>query len=323
MKVLVIKLGALGDVVMATSLLRAIQDHHPGADIHLLTAPAFAGLFDSWQGISVMAFPRKGAMYKTLGWVRRQHFDVIYDLQSSDRSGLFCALSGAKTRIGNHPRFPYTHHPQTKYTGQCHIFERMQEVLASAGIDHVAERPELPASNSDKALVQEWLSVHDLLEQRPVLMHAGASPTWPSKRWPFYEELALTLAKRGIRTLWIGAGDDAELNRQLADSVGMDATGAFSIPQLAELGRHSRCAVVNDSGPMHILSASSIPVFAFFGPTSHRRNHALGQAQNVLCAEVDCSPCSLGICPTDRGHQCMHEVGVNQVLDRLETQGLI
>ncbi len=318
MKILVIKLGALGDVVMATALLRAIQQHHCDDQIHLLTTPGFAPLFEAWDDIRLRTFPRKGASLKTLGWIRAEKFDRIYDLQSNDRSAVLCALSGARERVGNHPRYPYTHHPIDKYRGQCHIFARMNQLLASAGLAPAQQQPFLPASRMDQQVVQEWLKQHRLTDSRPVLMHAGASPNWPSKRWPGYQALAQKLADTNIPSIWLGAGEDGSLNRQFSQHVGVDATDSFSITQLAELGRRSRCAVVNDSGPMHILSASGIPVYAFFGPTSWKRNHALGQEKNVLCAAVFCSPCSLGHCPPDRAHQCMTELSVDYVYTRLE-----
>ena len=65
---------------------------------------------------------------------------------------------------------------------------------------------------------------------------------------------------------------------------GIDATAVFSVTQLAIIGSRARFALTNDSGPMHVLSASGIPVFALFGPSDWRRNHALGQAARVLAA---------------------------------------
>ena len=106
MSVLIVKLGALGDVVMATGVLRAIQDHHAGSPLTLLTADDYAGLFRNWTGLRVAAFPRRGwrSALAMLRFVRRGRFFRIYDLQSNDRTAVLCALSGAVERVGNHPR---------------------------------------------------------------------------------------------------------------------------------------------------------------------------------------------------------------------------
>ena len=77
---------------------------------------------------------------------------------------------------------------------------------------------------------------------------------------------------------------------------GIDA-GRLLGPRARELGRRARFAVTNDSGPMHVLSCAGIPLYAFFGPTSAARSHALGQRQRVLVHPVPCSPCWLPVCP--------------------------
>jgi len=322
---LIIKLGALGDVVMATALVRRLQDASPGVAFSLLTAPAFASLFEGWPDLEVEAVPRKGIgnMLRAVRWIRRQGFDRVYDLQSNDRSGLLVALSGIPERVGNHPRFPYTHHPATPYRGQVHIFERMNQVLASAGIPAAEPRPWLPASEAECGRVQAWLREQGLEGARLALMHAGASERWPSKCWPHFGMLAERLEAEGLSVVWLGAGQDAARNRELAQRGGVDATDAFGIRELAELGRHAAFAVTNDSGPMHVLSAAGISIYAFFGPTSWRRNHALGQAERVLTYPVDCSPCSLGVCPPERGHACLSGVTPEAVLERLSSDGLI
>ena len=91
-------------------------------------------------------------------------------------------------------------------------------------------------------------------------------------------------------------GSDRDLNRRLARNGGIDAAGAFTIVELAELGRSARFAVTNDSGPMHVLSAAGIPVFGLFGPSDWRRNHALGQANRVITPDntVSASVASTG-----------------------------
>lgn len=325
MKVLIIKLGALGDVIMATALVRQIQSHHNADELWLLTTPGFAPIFADWPGLQVIAFPRKGmgAMLRLLRWMRTQHFRRVYDLQANDRTGLLCALSGIPERVGNHPRYPYTIHPPQRWDQRSHIFERMNAVLVSARIAPAEARPWLPLSAPGRARVAEWLVRHDLRDGRFAVMHAGASPGWPSKCWPYYADLAEGLAARGVRTVWLGAGADASGNALLAARTGIDATGAFSIAELAELGRHARFAVTNDSGPMHALAASSIPVYAFFGPTDWRRNHALGQGGRVLRNDSPCAACTQRDRATRSDHTCLPGISAAEVLARLAADGLL
>jgi len=284
MKVLVIKLGALGDVIMSTALVRVLLEAHADDEFYVLTSPPYTELFAGWEGLSVTAFPRRGLrdVIACSAWLRRQGFERIYDLQSSDRSRVLCWLSGAREKIGNHNVYPYTHHPGDRYTGQCHIVERHQQLLAAVGIRAGEIRPWLPLPPQAGPRVEDWLAKHGAGEDRLVLMHAGASPGREEKRWPHFGELAQRLESQGRRVIWLGAAADAECNRVLAMKAGLDATSAFSIFELVALGRRSQLAVTNDSGPMHVLSCAGLPVYGLFGPSDWRRNHAIGQRDHVV-----------------------------------------
>jgi ADP-heptose:LPS heptosyltransferase len=315
MNILIIKLGALGDIVMATPLIEAIQRFHANDKVHLLTAAPFETIFRPWQGLHVTIHPRRGALNlaRTSRWIRRLKCARIYDLQGSDRSGLMCALSGARIRVGNHPRFPYTHHPGDAWTGQSHIFKRMITVLAAADVNEVASAPTIPASRQEQSMVEQWLATNSLIAGTFVLLHAGTSDSRPEKRWPYFKQLGRRLAAAGLQPIWIGAGQDGNLNRQLkAAAGGLDATDAFSVPALAEFARHARFAVTNDSGPMHVLSASRIPVFGLFGPSDWRRNHAIGQIDNVI-AGVECLPRYRG----EKTEDCLEQISCDMVWERL------
>jgi ADP-heptose:LPS heptosyltransferase len=319
MKVLIIKLGALGDVVMASGLIATIQRHHDADDVCLLTSAPFASLFEAWPGIQVQAFGRRGAMLRTLRWLRKRRFDRVYDLQSNDRSSVLLACSGIPARIGNHPRFPYHIHPTEQWTGQCHIFERMNQVLAAAGLPATAAKPRLPAPPPIQQQVRDWLAAQALDERSFAVCHAGASRRRENKRWPYFLELARVLEARGLRCVWVGADDDREINTALAAGTGINATNAFDILGLVELGRHARFAVTNDSGPMHVLSAADIPVFALFGPSDWRRNHALGQQQRVIRSKQPCPACD----GKRRDHTCLSSIPAAQVIVRLEAEKLL
>ena len=318
--ILVIKQGALGDVIMATALLEAILARHATDEVHLLTAPAFSGLFAAWPRLRVTAFPRQGlqATWRTLRWVRQGRFRRVYDLQGNDRSGVLCALSGIPERVGNAPRFPYNLHPAGRWQGETHIFERMVEVLRAAGVTGVPGRPILRCSQAELDSVAAFLEEHALGVGSFAVLHAGASPAHPEKRWPGFADLAPLLRGRGLRLVWLGGPDDGEQNKRLAGVEDLDATGRFSIPQLAALAARARFAVTNDSGPMHACAAAGIPVFALFGPSDWRRNHALGQAANVI-AGVELLPDLAG----RRTADCLARITPQMVVERLSAQGLV
>lgn len=270
---------------MSTPLIEAIQDAHSDDQIRLLTTPPFAPIFCAWQGLRVHAYPRRGwrAMTEIITFVRRAKFDRIYDLQGNDRTSLICAIAGATERVGNHTRFPYTHHPPDRWRGNIHIFERMKRVLKSANVTVNRQTPVLPSKLDNREKVEAWLARNARGEGKLVGLHASASAGRPEKCWPYFVGLAKRLVDNGLRPVWLGTLADKAQNADFVQRAGgIDASGAFNIPELALCGERFAFAVTNDSGPMHVLSASGIPVYGLFGPSDWRRNHALGQQDHVI-----------------------------------------
>lgn len=321
--ILIIKLGALGDVVMSTSLIRQIQSFHAADQLFLLTSPPFDGLFRAWPDLNVHAVARKGLRntLRTIAWIRKHRFSTVYDLQSNDRSSVYCALSGIDKRVGNHPRYPYNIHPQDAYHGQCHIYDRLLVVLQAAGIQAQLSTPYLPASTEEQSRLGSWLKENQLVEKNFIIIHAGGSRQHPQKRWPYFEQFATQLAALKKYVVWVGGNDDLEINKRLSSIVGIDASNQFSYSELAELGRQASFAITNDSGPMHILSGAGIPVYAFFGPTNWKRNHAILQDQNVIAAQAGDD--SLVTNNTTFSPASLATISTDSVLERLKADQVL
>jgi ADP-heptose:LPS heptosyltransferase len=322
----VIKLGALGDVILALPGLERILEAHAADRVVLLTAPEYTELVAALPGLEVTAFPRKGfiAMCRLLFWLLRHSFAVVYDLQGSTRSRLMTLLTQAPRRIGERPGIAYTNTP-TPFAEPVHAGRRLDALLAAGGLEPANSMPRLRLPAAITGKIDAWLRQHGLLEQQLVLVHAGSSSRWPAKRWEevHFLELAQRLQQRGYTVIWLGGAAEAGLTRRLAAAGGVDAGGLFSLSEVAGLGRRAVFAVTNDSGPMHVLAAVGLPVYAFFGPTDWRRSHAPGQADRVLTNPVDCSPCHLRVCPPERGHACLKGLTPVQVMARLEADGML
>ena len=325
-KILIIKLGALGDVVLATPQLARLLDAHAADRVTLLTAPDYRELLGGFHGLQLVCFKRKGlfSMLCLLHWLLRQQFDVVYDLQGSLRSRVITLLTQAQVRAGPVPAFAYTHMPLAA-SHSHHAFERFNAVLLAAGVEAAPAVPCLPVSTSAQACVDSWLQQQGLAGRRLALMHAGASQGWPSKRWPesYFLGLAKALEARGLIVIWLGGEMERDLNSRLANHTGWNATAVFNHGELAALGRRAAFAVTNDSGPMHLLSGAGLPVYACFGPTDWQRSHALGQSARVLLNPVPCSPCQLPVCPPQRQHMCLTGVTPETVLARLAADSLL
>ena len=144
---LILKWGALGDLVIATPFIRRIQKHEGRATI--LTAPPYAPIFDGWPGLAVHAVERRGtaAMCRALTHVRTGRYARLYDLQCSGRSRWLCLLSGVPERVGNAPSPAYTHTPPAAGREKPHPFDTLNALLRAAGIPE-AEPPTVAADGS-------------------------------------------------------------------------------------------------------------------------------------------------------------------------------
>jgi len=324
--VLVIKLGALGDVILSLPHITRIVESFPQGRVTLLTAPEYGELAVALPGLEVVAFPRKGflAMWQVMCWLLGRQFRIVFDLQGSLRSRIMTLLTQAEQRVGRDTGIVYTHVPPGQDTGR-HAFQRMSVLLDLAGVaPAMQEMPDIYNDRSAPA-VSAWLDRHAPGNGKLVLMHAGSSKRWPSKRWEeaHFIELASQFEVRGFQVIWIGGEDDRELNKRLSKGVGMDASGAFSCTDLIVLGRRASFAICSDSGPMHLLSLSGIPIYAFFGPTDWQRSHALGQQGHVLTNPVPCSPCYLRVCPPEHRHECLADISPDKVIARLQADKLV
>lgn len=328
-KVLIIKMSALGDVVITLPHIQTILAHHSNDPVWLMTSPPCEELFVNHPRLQTVRLDRNAWFgpenaYARILWVRRQRFDVVYDLQGNRISRLLVRFSKSPRCIGTQPRQIYHFHPEQEYRRdtQQNVYERLNETIISAGLKPADPGAELYAAKEDIDTVEKWKKANWLLYRPYVLLHAGSSREWPSKRWPeaHFAELAVKIEKAGLSCIWIGGNDEMSLNRRLAGKTGLDATNRFNIVELYLLGRGARFALTNDSGPMHILTAAGIPVFSFFGPTSWVRSHAAGQSQRTFHRDLDCSPCFLGQCPPENGHACLEGISPEEVWQTVVAQ---
>jgi ADP-heptose:LPS heptosyltransferase len=182
----------------------------------------------------------------------------------------------------------------------------------------------LPVPEKLETRIGRWLESKQLTGKRIVLMHAGCSQAWVTKRWPaaHFIQTARTLADNGYHVLWLGTREEASLNSGLSGQTGTDATDQFSLDELFALGRHAAFAVTNDSGPMHVLAAAGLPVYALFGPIDPARSHAFGQRERVIYRRLPCQPCYSKTCRLPgQTHDCLAGLGSDVVLSRLHADG--
>jgi ADP-heptose:LPS heptosyltransferase len=276
--ILVIKLSALGDMVMAMPAFAHIRAAHPNAPITLLTTPPFEALakaspyFDRvWTD---------GRPDGVLDWLKLVHrirharFARVYDLQGNDRTKLI--------RQALQP-FPPVWSPSGP--ADIHPLERHARQLQLAGIWPDAPTAPMSAPPPDVS----WLigAAAAMPPARPLaLLIPGSAATRPLKRWPAerYGALASALVARGFDVAVIGAEQErtlAETIRQAAPK-SRDLTGKTDLAALARLAASASIVVGNDTGPTHLAAAAGAPTVALFSSDSDPALSAPRGAVTVL-----------------------------------------
>ena len=280
-KVLVIKLGALGDFVLALAAMKKIREAHPKAKITLLTTPPFealAKLSPYFNSVETDGRPDDfGDLSKMLGRLRSARYDRVYDLQTSNRTNwYFQALRPfAPQWSGIAAGCSLPQRGKARLT--MHTLERQADQLRAAGI--WPDAPTEPGSAPPPDL--SWIlrkhkdarPVAGAAAPRPyVLFVPGGSAHRLEKRWPVeaFAQLGSLLKARGLDIVIIGGPQESAMARAIQKSVGQarDLTGRTDFAQLAVLGAKAALVVGNDTGPTHLLAAAGAPTIALFSDAS-------------------------------------------------------
>ena len=269
-RLLVIKLGALGDFVLATGPFAAIRAAHPNEELVLLTSAPFAefarssGYFDEvWvderpSRIALIAIQRLRRQ------LRRGRFYRVYDLQTSGRSSwYFRLMRGFMRPQWSGIAFGCSHPHTNRKRNSMHTIERQAEQLAVAGIPETP-LPDLSWATSDISRFA--------LPARFALMIPGGAAHRPGKRWPAdnYRTLGESWLKQGVIPVIIGGPDEADLAAEIADGTGMlNLAGQTSFADIAALSREAAGVIGNDTGPMHIAAICGCPSVVLFSDESN------------------------------------------------------
>ncbi|HEX9466514.1 MAG TPA: glycosyltransferase family 9 protein [Alphaproteobacteria bacterium] len=270
-RILVIKLGALGDVVQALGAVAAIRRHHAAARVILMTTAPFQSLFAACPDVDETWIDDRPRLWQLGAWIdlrrrlRAAGFKRVYDLQTSDRSSLYFRLLGPGRRPEWSGIAAGCSHPHANPDRDfMHTLDRQVEQLRDAGIAGAIPPPDVSWLTADLARYE--------LPPRFAVLVPGGSAARPRKRWPAdrYGALAAELAKRGFTALVLGAPGERPLAaaiRAVCPSA-RDLTGQTSFAEIAALARKAELAVGNDTGPMHLIAATGCRALVLFSADS-------------------------------------------------------
>jgi ADP-heptose:LPS heptosyltransferase len=273
MNILVLKLGALGNIVLSAAAFGAIREHHGKARISLLTTAPYAGWMASAPWFDQVLTDARPAWWDLSGILRLRRllrggkFDRVYDLQTSGRSSHYFRLFPHAARPEWSGIAPDCSHPdRDPQRGRIHDIERQYGQLRQAGIADFPP-PDLSWCRGDISRFA--------LPCPFALLVPGSAPHRLAKRWPAarYRALAIWLARRGITPVILGTANEHAAAAEISaagppDTGARDLTGQTGFGDLAELGRAAVMAIGNDTGPMHLLAAVGCPSLVLFSSDS-------------------------------------------------------
>jgi ADP-heptose:LPS heptosyltransferase len=280
-KILVIKLSALGDFVLALAAMKKIRQAHPKAHITLLTTPPFEGLAKIcpyFNAVETDGRPLDPAEWLALRRrLKAARYDRVYDLQTSAQSARIFYLLWPFPPEWSGNAFGAALRHKNPRRDHMHTLERHADQLKEAGIwpDAPTEPGSAPPPDLSWVLAKQPKAppVSGGVKPRPyVLFVPGGSAHRLEKRWPaeHFGELGKALYTRGFDVVIIGGPQESAVARVIQKSVpqARDLTGRTDFARIAVLGAKAALAVGNDTGPLHLAAAAGAPTVVLFSSAS-------------------------------------------------------
>jgi ADP-heptose:LPS heptosyltransferase len=275
-KILVIKLGALGDFIQAFGPIAAIRKHHPNSKITLLTTEPFLKLAEKSNYFDDIKIDKKPKWYDLKGWLslktflQNENFERVYDLQNNDRTSIYFSLINKNKKpewVGIAKGASHQNLSPKRTSG--HAFDGHVQTLKLAGIKDV--------NIDDLSWINEDVS-HFKLPDSYGLIVPGCSPKRPEKKWPdtSYGQIANYLEKNGITPIIIGSGfEEKEANKIAAICPkAINLINKTSLFEIVSIAQNAKISIGNDTGPMHMIGLTGCPSLVLFSSSSNPKKHA-------------------------------------------------
>jgi heptosyltransferase-1 len=337
MRILIVRLSALGDIVHALPVLAALHKAQPAAHIDWLVEENYASILSIASGLHRRIVVRARASAASAGsvafggvlgyaqavsFLRSQRYDVALDLQGLIKSAVWARASGATRVIGfsrahlREPQAALLYSETVTPPDSAHVIQKNLSVLPALGVERAAiELPLTPHASAETVGAIETAGG----SLQFIVINPGAA--WPNKRWPPERFGALAAALRdrtGLRTLVTWGPSERELANAVVAAASGAATAApaTSVADLAVLMRDAALVVSGDTGPLHIAAAMGTPLVGLYGPTWPERNGPWDPRDVVISRANGCVCHHKRQC--QRGAPCINEITLDEVVAAAE-----
>lgn len=332
-KILIVKLGAIGDVVHAMPVLRTLRANLPSAYIAWVieekAAPLLRGNPDIDDLIVINTKRwRKKISLESLGEIRQfiaslrgKKIDLAIDLQGLIKSGAISWLSGAKTVIGfksahrrEYLNGIFTNLKAGPENGKTHIIDIYLSLLNPLNLDISRKNVLFNIPGEDEHYINDFIIQNGLSGDKPLIaVNPGAgweTKKWGAKNYASLADMILEDNKCNAMITW-GPGEE-KLAKEIKDLMKHNVviSPPTSLTQSIALLKRCNLLVAADTGPLHIGAALGIKTAAIFGPSDPNRNGPYGEGHQILHKKLECGNCYKRICSTTL---CMKQIRVEDV----------
>lgn len=344
MKILIVKLSAIGDVIHTLPALNAIRRKYPHAHLTWLVEEAAADLIKGHPALDRVLVSRRKHWLKGLGgpaWrenvraikefirrLRDSEYDIVLDFQALFKSGLMVGLVHGKRKIGfargmDHMEFSYLFYNERvpPVNMDIHALIRGVKLIESIGVNAKEIEYRIPVSPRDHGAVEDLL-VRSGIAAKDAFVAINPVAKWHTKLWSearFAELARQIMLDLQTKVVFTGAAADrAAIDRIVAqvNAEAVNLAGETTLKMLAALYERAHCVISTDTGPMHVAAAMGVPLVALFGPTAPWRTGPFGAGHHIVRAGVDCSPCFKRRCEL---LDCMLQINVADVFQQVKT----
>ena len=332
MKILIIRLGAVGDVIRTIPVLDYIHKNLDNPEISWIVEDRAANLLINHPLIeNLYIIPRK-RYYKVLPLlkkIRNENFDLVLDFHGILKSGLISFFSGVKKRIGFHRKnckeFNWVfnnihiHELPEKITRIEKNFNLLRGFLENIRIPEKLETHFFIEEEKKKKIKNFFSKLNNFKRfagVNPFVSKAGRYKEWPLE---YYIEL-LNFLKNHDETCFIVTWGPGELEKAKKIVKSVNSNNVILAPntdmkELAVLISNLSLFITGDTGPMHLASVLNIPIIAIFGPSDVDINRPWGDENIVLCKDVGCNPCRNKSCNVLK---CLYELKPVEVYEKVK-----
>jgi heptosyltransferase I len=322
---LIVRLGALGDIIHAIPAAAALRTRYPTARIDWLVDPRYLPVLQLVEGLdaAIPINPRGKVrdLLRTIGQLRGAKYDNAVDLQGLLKSAVLTRAVGAARVIGaprEHLREPLARvfYSDTPDPGRDpHVIRKNLMLVRALGVEdlRITFPLKLPRTVTADRVANSFEP------EGYAVINPGAA--WPNKRWPpdRFGALAAGIRERiGVRSLIVwGPGEEEIASLVVGASRGAaELSPPTSIVDLFTISRRAMLMVAGDTGPLHIAAAVGTPVVALFGPTYAERNGPWAKSDITISRTPRC------VCHYERKcrllQPCIEDIGVEEVVSAAE-----